>query len=274
MKSSVKPGIDPSAVISDEAEIGEGVRIGPYVVIQGRVSIGEGTSVGPHTVIQGPAWIGRRNLIYGQSAIGTDPQDLKYRGEVSTLHIGDDNKIREFVTINRGTAGGIEKTVVGSGCLLMTGVHVAHDCEVGDDVILANSATLAGHVTVHDAATVGAFSGVHQFCRVGAHAFIGGYSVLTRDALPFIKTVGSRNRAGIFGVNRLGLQRRGFSEDRIQALRRAYRTLFLRGFKLGEAIAEIRFKAGATEDVETLLRFIETAERGFVRAPTRTEDEA
>ncbi len=270
-ESAIPAEVHPSAVISPEATLAPDVRVGPGVVVQGEVAVGEGTVIGPHCVIAGPTVIGRRNRIYGQSAIGTDPQDLKFKGERSTLTIGDDNKIREFVTINRGTAGGIGKTVIGSGNLLMTGVHVAHDCVVGDGCILANSATLAGHVLVGDHATVGAFSGVHQFCRVGDHAFIGGYSVITRDALPFIKTVGVRNGAGIYGVNRLGLERRGFDAQRIAALQAAYRVLFTRGLKLAEAIAQIRSQAVGA-DVAALLDFVESAERGFVRSHGKGED--
>ncbi len=263
--------VHPTAVLSSEVRLGAGVRVGPYCVIEGDVVIGDETTIGPHTVIQGPTVIGKRNRVYGQSALGTDPQDLKFWGEVTTLVIGDNNKIREFVTVNRGTEGGIQKTVVGSGNLLMTGVHVAHDSVVGNGTILANSATLAGHVTVSDYATVGAFSGVHQFCRVGPHAFIGGYSVLTRDALPFVKTVGSRNQASIYGINRIGLERRGFSSHSVAALQGAYKKLFGRGMRLSDAIEEIR-SVPMTPEVETLVVFIETAERGFVRSASELDE--
>lgn len=257
--------IHPTAMISSDAVIGEGVRIGPYTVIGSQVKIGEGTEIGPHTVIEGPTCIGKDNSIIGQAAIGTAPQDLKYQGEESFLSIGDGNIIREFVTINRGTEGGGRKTTIGNHNALMTGVHIAHDCHVGMGTILTNSATLAGHVEVEDYAIVGAFSGVHQFCRVGTHAFIGGYSVLTRDALPFIKTVGYRNRAAIYGINSLGLKRKEFSSESIKNLKRAYQWLFQKGLKVSDAVDKIEEEANLSNEVRTLLRFIETAERGFVR---------
>lgn len=257
--------IHPTSIVSPTAELGHGVEVGPFSVIGEDVQIGEGTCVGPHCVIQGPTKIGRENLIYGQSALGTDPQDLKYRGEVSTLLIGDRNKIREFVTVNRGTEGGIGKTVLGSGNLLMTEVHVAHDCVIGDEVILANAATLAGHVIVGNRSSVGAFCGIHQFCRVGDYAFVGGYSVLTRDALPFVKTVGIRNDAGIYGINAIGLERRGFSRESVVALKRAYRWLFAKGLTVSEAVEAIEKADLNTPEVKLLLQFIENSERGFVR---------
>lgn len=257
--------IHETAIVSPDAEIGEGVEIGPYAVIGDRVTIGEGTLIGPHTVIEGPTDIGQGNRIFGQSAIGTDPQDLKYQGEETTLSIGDLNIIREFVTINRGTGGGGGKTTIGNMNLLMTGVHIAHDCHVGQRNILANAATLAGHVDVEDDATVGAFSGVHQECRVGVHAFVGGYSVLTRDALPFVKTVGYRNQAKIYGINSLGLRRKKFSAKRIKALKEAYRLIFQKGLKLQEAIEAVRSEDLETEDVNALIEFVESSKRGFVR---------
>jgi len=266
-------GIHPTAVISVDAQIAEGVCIGPYVVIGEEVEIGEGTLIGPHTVIEGPTVIGRNNEIIGQSTIGTIPQDLKYTGERSFLYIGDQNIIREFVTVNRGTEGGGGKTTILNGNLLMTGVHIAHDCHVGDGTILANSATLAGHVEVGDYSTIGAFSGVHQFCRVGAHAFIGGYSVLTRDALPFVRTVGHRNQAKIYGINGLGLKRRGFSTKRIEILKQSYRWLFNKGLILKDAIGKIREVGLENKDSRLLIEFIETAERGIVGEPGASSSE-
>lgn len=257
--------IHETAIVSPRSELGPGVQIGPYAVIGDDVTLGEGTVVGPHTVIQGRTVIGKRNRIYGQSAIGSDPQDLKYGGEDTLLVLGDENIIREFVTVNRGTALGNGRTTVGSRNLFMTCVHVAHDCTVGDGAVLTNAATLAGHVHVGDGAIIGAFSGVHQFCRVGPHAFIGGYSVITRDALPFIKTVGDRNDARIYGINSIGLERRGFPPPRIEALKKAYRRLFLKKLKLDEAVRLIREEGLETPDVALLLGFIETSERGFVR---------
>ena len=265
MTSTASIEIHPTAIVSPDAVIGTGVTIGPHAVIGDNVSIGPGCSIGPGTQIEGPTVIGCNNRFYGHAAVGTDPQDLKYDGAPTRLTLGDDNRIREFVTLNRGTTGGGGITRIGSRNLLMTGVHIAHDCSVGDEVILANAATLAGHVEVGNSATVGAFCGVHQFCRVGVHAFIGGYSVLTRDVLPFVKTVGIRNEAKIYGINSIGLERKGFSETQLKALNSAYRTLFRKGLKLKEAIAQIRAGGELTPDVEVLVGFVETCERGFVR---------
>ncbi|MFZ0428446.1 MAG: acyl-ACP--UDP-N-acetylglucosamine O-acyltransferase [Acidobacteriota bacterium] len=265
MSEALTPQIHPTAIVSRGAELAAGVVIGPYTVIGERVRIGENSVVGPSCLLEGPTTIGRDNRIYGHAAIGTDPQDLKFQGEETFLEIGDANRIREFVTINRGTGAATSYTRIGSRNLLMTGVHVAHDCRVGDDAILANAATLAGHVLVGDRATVGAFSGIHQFCRVGMHAFIGGYSVITQDALPFMKTVGARGEARSYGPNTIGLERLGFSSERQRALKEAFRTLFHRGLKLKEAIEQIRASDALTPDVEELVRFVESSERGVIR---------
>ncbi len=262
------PRIHPTAVISEGAQIGPGVKIGPFSYITEQVVIGRDTQVGAHSVIEGPTVIGERNQIFGQCSIGREPQDLKFDGEVSHVIIGDENRIREFTTIHRGTAGGVGNTVLGSRTLIMTGVHIAHDCVVKDGAILGNSATLAGHVEIGDQANIGAFSGVHQFCRVGPHAFIGGYSVVTRDALPFVKTIGTRSQASIFGINGIGLKRRGFSAERIAALKEAYRLLFLRGLRLEEALSRLG-QSDPTPDVALLINFIQTCERGFVRSSPR-----
>ena len=270
MDKLLSPQIHQTAVVSPAAEIAAGTHIGPYVVIGEDVIVGADNVIGPHTVIEGPTVIGRGNHFVGHAVVGTFPQDLKYRGERSELVMGDENTIREFVTLNRGTEGGGGKTAIGNKNLLMTGVHVAHDCHIGHGSILANAATLGGHVTIADGSTVGAFSGVHQFCRVGPYAFIGGYSVITRDALPFVKTVGVRNQAGIYGINTLGLTRKNFSAQRIESLRKAYRLLFQKGLKIKEAIEEVRRQDLSTEDVGLLVRFIETSERGFVRRATES----
>jgi len=257
--------IHATALVAPGAVLAEGVSVGPYTVIGPSVRIGEQTSIGPHCVIEGDTRIGRNNRISGQSSIGSAPQDLKYRGEPTWLEIGDDNTIREFVTINRGTVGGRGKTSIGSHNLLMTGVHIAHDCLVGDHVIMANAATLAGHVDIEDFSTVGAFTGIHQFCRVGLHAFIGGYSVITRDALPFAKTVGDRNDAKTYDINSIGLERRGFSRERIDVLKKAYRILLRKGLKVKEAVEQIRAQGLENEDVAVLICFVESSERGFIR---------
>jgi UDP-N-acetylglucosamine acyltransferase len=257
--------VHPTASVAAGAELHKGVCVGAYCVIGATVTVGEGTRIGPHTFIESYTRIGKNNVIVGQASIGAPPQDLKYRGEETWVEIGDENTIREFVTINRGTAGGIGRTVIGNQNLLMTAVHIAHDCTIGDQVIMANAATLAGHVEVADYSTVGAFVGIHQFCRVGLHAFIGGYSVITRDTLPFVKTVGDRNHAKTYDINAMGLQRRGFSEHRIGVLKKAYRILIRRGLRTGEAVEQIRTLGLETEDVAILIRFIQTCERGFIR---------
>lgn len=265
MADKPSPQIHPTALVSPGAELAPGVVVGPFCVVGDQVEIGEGTVLGPSCLFEGPCRIGRNNRFTGHASVGAAPQDLKYRGEPTRLEVGDDNVIREFVTLNRGTAGGGGLTSVGRSNLLMTGVHIAHDCHVGDRVIMANAATLAGHVLIQDDSTVGAFTGVHQFCRVGVHAFIGGYSVITRDALPFMKTVGSRNEAKSYGINTVGLERKGFDEARIRALRDADRILFRKKLKLSEAITRVRSAGRPTEEVEELLRFLETSERGFIR---------
>lgn len=257
--------IHPTALVASRASLGPGVSVSAYAIIGDLVTVGDDTRIGPHMIIEGPTRIGRNNHFTGHSSIGTAPQDLKYHGEPTELDIGDNNVIREFVTINRGTVGGGGRTTVGSHNLLMTGVHIAHDCHIGSHVIMANAATLAGHVEIADHSTVGAFVGVHQFCRIGVHAFVGGYSTLTRDALPFIKTVGDRNEAKTYDINSVGLERKGFSAERIDALKKAYRTLFRKGLRLQDAIEKLCREGPSTEDVELLLQFIATSKRGFIR---------
>jgi UDP-N-acetylglucosamine acyltransferase len=257
--------IHPTAVLDKTVETDTDVEIGPYCVIGPNVRIGANTIMEPYVHIHGWTRIGARCRFYGHSAIGGDPQDLKYKGEITHLTIGDDNTIREFVTLNRGTAGGGGTTTIGSHNLIMAYSHVAHDCQVGSNVIMDNAATLAGHVTVEDHSTLGAFSAVHQFCRVGEHAFIGGFSVITRDALPYIKTVGSRNDAKTYGINTIGLQRKGISEKSIEELKQAYRILFRSQLNTGDALPRVREREWSAAEVKTLIRFIETSERGFIR---------
>ena len=266
--------IHPTAIVALSARVGNGVEIGPYTIIGEDVQIGDGTRIGPHVVIEGPTEIGRDNLILGQSSIGTIPQDLKYKGEQSKLRIGDRNRIREFVTINRGTLGGINETVIGNDNLLMASVHIAHDCVLGDGTVFSNCASLAGHVEVGDHAILAGFAGVQQFCRVGHYAFLGAHSVLTRDALPFVKTVGSRNQARIYGINQLGLERKGLPKEEIEQLKRAYRVLFRKGLLVEEAVAQLAREIEEWESVRTLIDFIKTSQRGFVRATSDRSDES
>src|SRR5947207_2502062 len=216
--------IDSTAVVSAHAVLASDVVVGAYAVIGPNVTIGSGCVIGPFTRIEGPTTIGERNQFYGHASIGGPPQDLKFKGERTELAIGNDNVFREFVTINRGTVGGGGLTTIGSNNFFMAYAHVAHDCHVGNNTIFANCATLAGHVEVGDFAQIGAFSAVHQFCRVGEHAFIGGGTMCTQDVLPYAKTVASRDN-GTYGINNIGLERKGFSKETIEALQRAYKIL-------------------------------------------------
>ncbi|NLT65239.1 MAG: acyl-ACP--UDP-N-acetylglucosamine O-acyltransferase [Acidobacteria bacterium] len=257
--------IHPTSIIDPSCEISAEAHIGPYCVIGPHTRIAAGTVLDPHVSIQGWTEIGERCHFYSHCSIGTDPQDLKYKGETTLLKVGDDNVFREFVSLNRGTGGGHGITTIGSRNFVMAYSHIAHDCVVGDCTIMANAATLAGHVTVGDHATVGAFSAVHQFCRVGPHAFIGGFSVITRDALPFIKTVGERNKAKTYGINTIGLRRKGFTEESIRQLKQFYRLCFRSNLNTGDALAEIRGKEWSAPEIATLIGFIESSERGFIR---------
>jgi UDP-N-acetylglucosamine acyltransferase len=258
------PEIHPTAIVSNEAHLAADVIVGPYAVITGSVTIGAGSDVGPFSRIEGPVTIGERNRIIGQSSIGTPPQDLKFKGERTELVIGNDNTIREFCTINRGTSGGGGITTIGSNNFFMAYSHVAHDCHVGSNVIFANNATLAGHVEVGDFSTIGAFSAIHQFCRVGEHAFIGGDSICTQDVLPFVKTVGSRP-AKTYGINTIGLQRKGFQPETIEALQRAYRVLTRSKLGLESALARIEEDFGLYPEVRYFVDFVRGAKRGVIR---------
>jgi UDP-N-acetylglucosamine acyltransferase len=263
--------IHPTAIVHPNAQIGAGTVIGPYVTIGERVRIGRNCRIGASCVIEGVTEIGDGNEIFPMTSIGLVPQDLKFGGEPTRVVIGERNVIREFVTIHRGTAGGGGLTSIGNHHLLMAYTHIAHDCHVGSETILANAATLAGHVEVEDFATVGAFSGVHQYCRVGKYAFIGGYSVVTKDALPFAKTVG--NRARIYGINTIGLIRRGFSQDTIAKLRRAHRILL--HSNTSRAVAQIERDPGLqSPEVRYVVEFIRSSKRGVgLRRPSRRLEE-
>ena len=257
--------IHSTAIIDPSAEIAGSAEIGPYCVIGKDVRIGERTVLDSHVTVSTWTSIGEDCRFYSHCAVGGDPQDLKYRGEPTYLRIGSWNVFREFATLNRGTVGGGGLSTIGNRNLFMAYSHVAHDCHVGSDVIMANAATLAGHVEIADFSTVGAFSAVHQFCRVGPHAFIGGFSVVTRDALPYVKTVGDRNQAKIYGINSMGLQRRGIPEASIEELKQAYRILFRSQLNTSDALARVREKQWTAPEVEVLISFIEKSERGFIR---------
>jgi len=262
--TTVASQIHPTAVVDTSAELGEGVTIGPFAVVGAGVTIGDGSEIGAAVQIQGPTRIGRENKIHGPNCIGFDPQDLKFRGEETSLEIGDRNQIRELCTIHRGTSKGGGITRIGDDNLFMAYAHVAHDCIVGSRTIFANGATLAGHVEVGDDASISAFSAIHQFCRVGRHAYIGGYSVITQDALPFVKTVGAK--PACYGVNRIGLERKGFAEESIARIEAAVRVLVRGKLPLAEALQRLRDEHGSDPEVAYLADFVQSAKRGVIRS--------
>jgi len=250
--------VDPSARIAASAEIGSFCVIGPDV------EIGARTKLMAHVFMDGPLTVGEDNVFFPYSTIGVAPQDLKYHGERSETRIGSRNKIREFVNIHRGTEGGGMLTSIGDDNLLMVQVHVAHDAQVGNYVVLSHASVVGGHVTVGDWAVVGASTGIHQFCRIGRHAIIGGYSVITRDVLPYSNTVTDRD-AKVFGENSTGMKRRGFSPESIDAVHKAFRLLTRGGLNTRQAVEKIKAEVSSVPEVEELLEFIRTSERGFVK---------
>jgi UDP-N-acetylglucosamine acyltransferase len=266
------PVIHETARVHPLAQIGEATVIGPYATVGEHVDIGSHCRIGASSIVDGRTRIGDHTDIYPFASIGLAPQDLKFKGEPTRLEIGHHNVFREFVTIHRGTAGGGGVTSIGNHNLFMAYAHVAHDCHIGNHTIFGNGATLGGHVEVEDYATISAYSGVHQFCRVGQHAFIGGYTVVTRDALPYARTVG--NRARIYGVNTIGLVRRGFSTELIDKLRRAYRHLLQHNTSRALELIE-RDAALHAPEVSYLIKFITSAKRGVIlRRPSRKVDDA
>ncbi len=255
--------IHPTALVDPAACIGNDVSIGAYSVIGAHVAINDGTVIGAHVTIDGPATIGRDNRIHSHAAVGGDPQDKKYQGERSELVIGDRNTIREFATINRGTSEGGGTTRIGDDNWIMAYVHVAHDCTVGNHTVFANNATLAGHVEIGDYVTLGGFSGVHQFCKIGAHAFIGMGSLINADVLPFVMVAGQYAKPR--GINSEGLKRRGFSAERIAAIKRAYRALFVSGKPLADAREQLVAQSADDEDVRHMLEFLDRSGRSLLR---------
>lgn len=272
-RSASGPIIHESAIVAPGARIGNGTVIGAFATIGENVVIGERCRIGASAIVDGWTTIGNDNQIFPFSSMGLQPQDLKYRGEPTRLTVGNNNVFREFVTIHRGTAGGGGHTSIGSDNLFMAYAHVAHDCHVGDGSIFGNAATLGGHVTVEDFATISAYSGIHQFCRIGKYAFIGGYTVVTRDALPYAKTVG--NRARIYGLNSIGLERRGFSRELVTKLHKAYRQLIHHNTSRAIALIE-KDPALQVPEVQYLVDFIRTADkRGVIlRRPSKKTDGA
>lgn len=259
-----RPTVHPTAIVHPKATLGEGVSVGPYAVIEEHVTVGPRTIIGAHCVLEGRTTIGADCQLFTGAVIGSIPQDLKYEGEDSLLLIGDRNKIREYVTINPGTAGGGGKTIIGSDCLLMAYAHVAHDCLVGNGVVMANSAALAGHITIEDRATVGGLVGVHQFVRVGTLAFIGGCSRVVQDIPPYATCVGYP--AKVFGLNSEGLRRAGISEEAKQRLHRAFRVLFHSKLSMSHALEQVAEDADHCPEVRHLLTFIRQSKRGVCRA--------
>ena len=259
--------VHASAVIASGAQVPESCTIGPFCTIGPEVTLGEDCTLVSHVVLDGRTQLGMRNTIYPFTSIGIAPQDLKYHGEPTETIVGDDNTIRECVTVSRGTTKGGGLTRIGSNCLIMAYAHVGHDSAVGSHCILANAATLAGHVTIGDYATVGAFSPVHQFCTVGAYAYIGGGTIVTQDVLPYSLT-SSRRENKAFGINKVGLSRRGFSEERLKLLQKAYRLLLAAKLNTSAAIEKMKELTGdaqAMEDIADLIAFIERSERGVIK---------
>ena len=256
-------GIHPTSVIDSSVTIGAGVSVGPYTVIGPNVEIGANTQIGPHVVIQGPTIIGEGNKIFQFSSIGEIPQDKKYGGEASKLVIGDNNTIREFCTINRGTVADRGETTIGNNNWIMAYVHIAHDCIIGNDTIFSNGASIAGHVTVDDFAVLGGFTLVHQFCHIGAHSFCGMGSALNKDLPPYM--IASGNLAKAFGLNKEGLRRRDFSEEVIQALHQAYKALIVSKNSRAEQVDKIKDIASSYKEVANFINFIEQSKRGTVR---------
>ncbi len=264
MSTAVHPAnIHATAVVSPRARIGSDCSIGPYVIVGAEVELADGVQLDSHCVIEGRTSVGEGTHVFPFVSIGLASQDLKYKGEPSETKIGKRNQIREFVTVHRGTAGGGMLTRTGDDCLIMAQAHIAHDCLLGNNVIMANAATLAGHVTVEDGANIGAYSGVHQFCRVGREAYIGGYSVIVKDALPFALTVG--NHARCYGLNTMGMKRHDYSKTVIDALHHAFRLLLSSKLNTSQAIERIQEEAAQCAEVQLLVDFIETSKRGVIK---------
>jgi len=256
--------VHPTAVLDECAKVPASCQIGPYCVIGADVELGENCRLISHVAVEGPTRIGSNNVFFPFCAIGMAPQDVTYKGEPTRLEIGDHNEIRECVTINRGTIKGGGVTKLGSHLLVMAYTHIGHDCVIGDHAMLINGATIAGHVTVEEWAVVGALCPVHQFVRIGAHSYIGGGTTITQDVLPFSMTSAARD-TNAYGLNKVGLERRGFSKERIAKLHHAYKVLLASKMNTSQALAKLKAETDHGEDVEMLIRFIESAERGIIK---------
>lgn len=255
--------IHPTAVISESATIGENVTIGPFCVVDDNVTIGDGCILKSHVVVRGTTRIGKNNKFFQFSSIGEDCQDKKYAGEPTELIIGDDNEFREGVTVHRGTVQDEGVTIIGSRGLFMVNAHIAHDCVLGDDIIVANNCAIAGHVHIDDFVIVGGAVGIHQFCKIGAHAFLGAGGIILRDVPPFVMVSGHKNIPQ--GINSEGLKRRGFEKDEVLAIKRAYKVIYRNGNTIEEAIDALEAPATDHEGVARMVEFLRHAERGIIR---------
>ena len=256
--------IHPTAIVDARARVAESAEIGPYCVVGPEVEIGARTRLMANIYLEGPTWIGEDNVFFPYSTVGVASQDLKYKGERAETRIGHRNRIREFVTIHRGTAGGGLVTTIGSDNLIMVQAHVAHDVRIGDHVILGNSVGVAGHVIIEDWVDVSPYSGIHQFCRIGRHAFIGPYSVIKQDVLPYSLT-SHKPESAVFGANSIGLERRGFDKATVEALQTAFRLLTRAGLNTSQAIDRIRAEVPALSEIEELIAFIRASQRGIIK---------
>jgi UDP-N-acetylglucosamine acyltransferase len=261
---SARSHIHPTAIIDPAARIPASCTVGPFCIVGEDVEIGERCELLSHVVLKGPTKIGANNRVFPFATLGLEPQDLKFKGEKTRLEIGDNNVIRESVTVHRGTPAGSGTTRIGSNCLIMAYAHIAHDCEIADNVIMANAATLAGHVTVEEYAVVGALCPVHQFVRIGAYSYVGGGTTITQDVLPFSLTSAKRE-VHAFGMNSVGLERKGFSKERLRRIHSAYRILLSSKMNVGDSLAKIKAQGDLGEDVERLVRFVEGSERGILK---------
>jgi UDP-N-acetylglucosamine acyltransferase len=260
----VSSRVHPTAIVDPAAHIPSTCTIGPFCIVGDKVEMGENCELLSHVVLKGPTKIGSNNRVFPFTTLGLEPQDLKFKGEKTRLEIGDSNVIRESVTIHRGTPSGGGVTRIGNNCLIMAYTHIAHDCDIADNVIMANAATLAGHVTVEEYAVVGALCPVHQYVRIGAYSYIGGGTTITQDVLPFSLTSAKRE-VHAFGMNSVGLERKGFSKERLRKIHRAYRLLLSSKMNVGDALAKIKAEGDLSEDVERLVKFVEGSERGVLK---------
>lgn len=271
MHGSISQTIHPTAIVAPKARIASDAHIGPYAVIGPDVEIGPGATIGSHTVIEGNTRIGSHVHVAHFVSIGTPPQDMKYKGEPTKVEIGDESILREFVSVHRGTVDGGGITRIGRSCLLMAYCHVAHDCQIGDQVVMANGVTLGGHVVVEEHAIIGGLSAIHQFCCVGAYAFLGGMSGTNKDIPPYVKFWGQRGN--IYGLNLVGLRRHGFTRETIEALRHAYRRLIRRNGTIRDSLNTVEAELGHIPEVRHFVDFIRTSQRGIPTAGSEDEQD-